>query len=322
MRHLALLAAVLLFLLPTDARANGTVDTFTGASNPSGWTWGPPSQFPPGGGNPGSFLRSQPDTFAPQLHTTVAGSPFHGDWRAMQVSSVGVDLRTISTQFAFQRECTLILTSGSGCQVYFLGTDFVPQVAEGWKSFDFAVDAASTTLPAGWSVLNPCGSDDQTWNTVITDVTEVRFFYGDPTFFFIFDIWDVGADNPRLECGSPFTDLGHGLAGTNGVPTLTGTGTLAAGSPTTLALDGALGSSTTYFVLGASLLSAPFKGGVLVPSPDVVIPVPTSPSGELDLAFAWPVLAPGTTIAFQHWIADGAGPAGFAASNGLLATQP
>jgi len=27
----------------------------------------------------------------------------------------------------------------------------------------------------------------------------VQFFYGDPTFFFIFQQWEVGADNVRIE---------------------------------------------------------------------------------------------------------------------------
>jgi hypothetical protein len=59
-------------------------------------------------------------------------------------------------------------------------------------------------MPPGWNVLNCTGTADAAWNTVITDVDRVIWFYGDPTFFYIFDIWDVGMDNARVaeEVGS------------------------------------------------------------------------------------------------------------------------
>jgi len=182
--------------------AQTTIDTFSGGVNLGGWTF--ISGFDvlePTGGNPGEYLHNNfYDTFAPMPRTTGA-SAFTGDWRANGVTSFGVDLRTFSTQFQFQREASLVLTAGS-CSVYWLGTAFVPQVSEGWKSLDFAIDSASVTLPPGWTVLNGCGSDDATWNTVITGVTEVTLFYGDPTNFFIFDVWDVGLDNARITYGS------------------------------------------------------------------------------------------------------------------------
>jgi len=39
------------------------------------------------------------------------------------------------------------------------------------------------------------------WNQLITDVAEVRFFYGDPTMFFIFQGWNLGVDNPTISYG-------------------------------------------------------------------------------------------------------------------------
>ncbi len=171
------------------------------SGNLGGWSFGNAFESIQAGGNPGLHLRNPNlDTFAPQLRTTTPGSPFLGDWRAQGASSLAVDLITYSTQFPAARELSVILRSGS-CSVYFLGTSLVPQPGTGWKSFQFDIDSQSTSLPAGWEVLDPCGSDDATWNAVITNVTEVRFFYGNPTFFFIFDIWDVGTDNVRLDFG-------------------------------------------------------------------------------------------------------------------------
>ena len=205
---------------PALAAAPQTVvDTFAGGVNLGGWTCIPGADVVQAtGGNPAEHLRNDfYDTFAPMPRTTGA-SIFTGDWRASGVTRFGIDLRTYSTQFQFQREASLVLSSGS-CQVYWLGTSFVPQPNQGWRSIDFTIDAASTTLPPGWAVLNGCGSDDATWNTVITDVREVLVFYGDPTFFFIFDVWDIGIDNPRITFGAPGANYcGPAVPNSTGVP--------------------------------------------------------------------------------------------------------
>ena len=69
---------------------------------------------------------------------------------------------------------------------------------------------------------------------------------------------------------------------------------------------------------------APFKQGVLVPSPDVLIPsLPLDGIGGLVLSFAWPTgLPPDVTTWHQYWIPDPGAPAGFAASNGVEAAAP
>ncbi len=203
--HRLLRSAVALLGLAALARAQ-VVEDFEDNVNQAGWTFGNTIEAIEDGGNPGKHLHnSHIDTFAPQLRTTSPSSPYNGDYRAQGYTSFEVDLLTYSTQFPAQRELSLILSSGV-CSVYYKGTATVPQPGSGWKSFQFDIDSASTTLPPGWAVLNGCGSDDVTWNIVITGVTEVRFFYGDPTFFFIFDIWDVGMDNAILGFGlaTPF----------------------------------------------------------------------------------------------------------------------
>jgi hypothetical protein len=118
--------------------------------------------------------------------------------------------------------------------------------------------------------------------------------------------------------------LGQGLAGTHGVPSLTGLGSLQGGDTVMLSMVGALENAPTTLVVGLAELAAPFKGGVLVPRPDILIPgLLTGPTGRLQLSAPWPTgLPPGVSVWFQHWIVDAGGPAGFSASDALQAVTP
>ncbi len=128
----------------------------------------------------------------------------------------------------------------------------------------------------------------------------------------------------RQSGGGPWVAVGAGLAGAAGVPSLEGAGELEAGSLATLALNGAAASASTALVIGASELSATFKGGVLVPTPDVLIfGLATDAAGQLTLQAAWPAGLPGRTqVFFQEWIVDAAAVHGWSSSNGLRATTP
>jgi hypothetical protein len=113
-------------------------------------------------------------------------------------------------------------------------------------------------------------------------------------------------------------DLGNAKAGSNGLPVLTGTGNLSASSLNQLDLAGAAGSSTATLVFGLVLLNAPLKGGVMVPNPLSLIPVPTSPSGATALPFVFPPgIPPGFPLFFQFWIGDPVASFSLSASNGL-----
>lgn len=126
------------------------------------------------------------------------------------------------------------------------------------------------------------------------------------------------------EHDDPWSDLGNGLAGTHGVPSLVGTGTLFPGDTMTLSLTNALENSTTNLVVGLFQLGAPFKGGTLVPNPNILLlGLPTGPTGSAPLVATWPGGVPsGVTLYFQHWVSDGAAPVGFAASNAVSGTTP
>jgi hypothetical protein len=118
-------------------------------------------------------------------------------------------------------------------------------------------------------------------------------------------------------------DLGHALAGTSGAPQLAGTGNLCRSAPGTLELSSAKPAATAFLVVGFGSLWTPFKGGTLLPAPGVVVPLPLDGTGAVSVPFTFPIGVPeGTQLWFQAWIPDPAGPKGFAASNGLLATVP
>jgi hypothetical protein len=77
-------------------------------------------------------------------------------------------------------------------------------------------------------------------------------------------------------------------------------------------------------VLGLSQLAAPFKGGTLHPTPDVIIPsLPLDGSGATTLSFPWvPGVPTGVSFYCQGWVPDVAGIVGFSATNGLRGTAP
>jgi hypothetical protein len=123
----------------------------------------------------------------------------------------------------------------------------------------------------------------------------------------------------------PWQDLGFGLAGTGGVaPALFGLGSLQAGSERSLELSGAPPFSATHLFVGFSLLAAPFKGGTLGPSPDLLLPgLPVDADGSFALSTLFPAGAPaGLGLHLQCWTPDAGAPAGLSASNTLVATTP
>jgi hypothetical protein len=216
------LAACLLACAP--ALADTFTETFDNGSNVGGWLYGGPGEtIETTGGNPGAYLHSPSlDTFAPQPRTSGPDSVFTGDFQGRNVSVLGVDLITIAVDFsAAGRPLTLMLVSNAGTPgdanddwaAYFLGPQNVPEPGDGWVSFSFPVPSQSPTPPPGWQTiaLGP-NSPPPDWNDLITDVDEVRFFYGDPTNFFIFQFWDVGLDNVTITADVvPVELLGFGV---------------------------------------------------------------------------------------------------------------
>ena len=132
---------------------------------------------------------------------------------------------------------------------------------------------------------------------------------------------EVNFDAVRLERVeiAAWSDLGHALAGSAGVPRLRGAGPLVAGSVNRLDLDRAAPGAVGLLVLGLAAGNSPLLGGVLVPAPLVTVIVPIDAEGRAVYALGWPSGVPaGVPLHAQVWLLDPPQPAGVAASNGLL----
>jgi hypothetical protein len=123
---------------------------------------------------------------------------------------------------------------------------------------------------------------------------------------------------------SPWRNVGHALAGGHGVPTLAGSGTLQPGSPVTLSIDDGRPSGTAVIAIGTPAIDAPFKGGVFVPTPQLLVfGLPLDADGHFSGSGTWYAgIPPGVPIYFQAWIPDPTAPVGYAATNGLEGTTP
>jgi len=121
-----------------------------------------------------------------------------------------------------------------------------------------------------------------------------------------------------------WTPLGGALAGTGGAPALEGHGLLKPGIPFSVQLADAKPSSAVALVVGFTEANLPFKGGVLVPSPDaLLLGLASDANGDMNLASIWPAGVPaGFGFVAQGWITDPAGPHGFAASNAVKGFAP
>ncbi len=114
----------------------------------------------------------------------------------------------------------------------------------------------------------------------------------------------------------PTADLGHGLSG-DSTPHLNVWGQTHAGGLVTLSISSAAPTASGGLVVGFSQATVSFKGGVLVPSPDLIVPVGTDENG------AWRIDAPlsaeiptGVPIFLQALITDDGAPSGFAFTTG------
>lgn len=123
----------------------------------------------------------------------------------------------------------------------------------------------------------------------------------------------------------PWASLGGSLAGTGALtPKLSGHGSLSVGTQTDVTLFDAKPNTLAGLFLGFSQLDLPFKGGVLVPAPDVIAPsLPVNGSGQLLVTFPFPAGMPsGTSLWWQGWVLDAAAIKGFSATNCLLSETP
>ncbi len=115
---------------------------------------------------------------------------------------------------------------------------------------------------------------------------------------------------------NPWTDIGFGLAGISGIPSLVGTGPLLPSTAGTITLSNAKPASTALLFLSLASTPIPFKGGTLAAFPFIAtITLPTG-SGTLALPYVWPTGVPnGLSVYFQFGIGDPAADKGVSLSN-------
>lgn len=161
------------------------------------------------------------------------------------------------------------------------------------------------------------GADLPHWDVV----SDGQHFVGASRFY---DSEDSGDGSAFVFRASPFGQIESGeLAGSGGVvPQLVASGPLTPDSDNTITLSDALPFSTTALLSGLGLAELPFKGGVLVPTPNLIfnslLALPVNAAGERALMVHWPPDVPaGTKLYLQHWVVDPEGPLGYSASNGL-----
>jgi FG-GAP-like repeat/FG-GAP repeat len=143
----------------------------------------------------------------------------------------------------------------------------------------------------------------------------------------------TGDGVPDLLAGAPFAStnlvvfgssiLFHGAPAHHVQVSLAGNGTLQAGTPVTFTFAGPP-SAVATLILGLSQPMLPFKGGLLVPTADAIVPaLPLNAQGALTLPATWPAgLPPGLVITLQAWMPSAVGPKGFVATNGLELQTP
>lgn len=210
LRQLSLLAILAIAPAAAAQTSIATFDGFNTAVNKGGWSYNPADTWEATGGNPGGWWH-QPlaDTFGPII---VATNPaLTGDFRAKGVSRLTFDAQLLGMDFGtgsgFEMSVLLRDTKGTGDvsdddYAYFVGPN-IPIIGQGWKSFDFAIPSADTSaVPAGWtggwSGDSTTFRPGVTWNDVITSVDRVEIHWLNPSFFAIFQQWNIGLDNIGL----------------------------------------------------------------------------------------------------------------------------
>lgn len=211
--RLLCLASVAFLLAGTTWAAPATTiaEPFDGTLDDASWRAATADAIVPTDGHPGAYLRSDPlDAAVPHLILQESlGPQFLGNYRFKGVTSAGLDVQLFRADFgADQRPVTLVLGSDMGtpddpsddCEAAEVGPKNVPRPNTGWKTFDFKVPSASTALPQGWQLVGACAglTPDAAWNAVIQNVQHVRFDFGEPGFFYFFQVWAIGWDNPRI----------------------------------------------------------------------------------------------------------------------------
>jgi hypothetical protein len=131
--------------------------------------------------------------------------------------------------------------------------------------------------------------------------------------------------NWRLSTGTwrDWDPMGGGVSGTGGSPRLWMSGLLSPEEMIHTDITDALANTVGSFVVGTTELSAPFKGGTMVPFPSLLIPIATDALGAASFAVMTPGALPsGLDVYVQAWLVDANGPAGYSATGAFHGLTP
>ena len=138
-------------------------------------------------------------------------------------------------------------------------------------------------------------------------------------------VLDPSFGNWRTTLGTwrDWEDMGGSVGGPGGPPRLWLTGLLRTGSTLSFEMTDAPPSSTGLLVFGLAALSAPFRGGMMVPTLDVLVPIPIDAQGEFTIDLPITDSMPsGAQLYVQTWFPDSSAPAGWAGTTGLGYSAP
>ena len=130
---------------------------------------------------------------------------------------------------------------------------------------------------------------------------------------------------PATGQATPWADLGGGLAGAQGIPSLQGTGALAPGTPGSFEVSNTPPFAPALLFFSLIQVGVPFKGGVLQAYPPLAEYILTLGPAGLSLPWAsWGgALPPGVDMYFQIAVKDVAAVKGVSLTNLLRGTtQP
>ncbi|GEM_PF-477346 len=309
-----------------------------------GWSINGLNAITPTGGNPAEHVRwnNPVDTFGISARTSTHAA-FLGDYTAKGEVTLSIDMKVnFITFFGSPVPRNLVVElfdddpfgAAPPAQVWFPLTTLQGS-GQDWMTFSTTVtDVFSDTLPDGWRgagdedpmTFEPILPAGRTWTNVLAGVDRIEFTTFEPGFFFGFTNFDVSMDNVSIQPLPPQTawsDEGDALAGVFGDPALTGTGTLAGMTVNSVDLSNAATSAPMALFIGFASNPVSFKGGTLVPVPNLILSTSTDGGGNLAVPFVMPAGAPaGAELWVQAAILDGAAVAGVSLSNAILGVTP
>lgn len=167
------------------------------------------------GGNPGGYLYGEVASPIPTWSTAsrrydpIIGEDtiFVGNYSANRVRRLSADLCVYQAgSWSASRTVTLqlvrwdIANATIALEATYSLPD-IPEVPNGWRRYDFAVDAGSATIPPGWEVERGDGTPatDADWARLMQQIDVVGFGFWKMGYMYpALGLWELGIDNIHI----------------------------------------------------------------------------------------------------------------------------